>query len=50
MVDNETLVAAQKEPEEYPELLVRVAGYSAHFVELNRKAQDTIISRTVQSL
>ncbi len=50
MIDNETLIAAQKEPEEYPELIVRVAGYSAHFIELNRKAQDTIISRTVQSL
>ncbi len=50
MVDNETLLAAQIEPEDYPELLVRVAGYSAHFVELNRKSQDTIIARTVQSL
>ncbi|HBN26495.1 MAG TPA: formate acetyltransferase [Desulfobacteraceae bacterium] len=50
MVDNETLIAAQKEPEDYPELLVRVAGYSAHFVELNRKTQDSMIARTVQSL
>ena len=50
MVDNETLIAAQKEPEDYPELTVRVAGYSAHFVELNRKCQDSMIARTVQSL
>ena len=50
MVDNETLMAAQKEPEDYPELIVRVAGYSAHFVELNRKCQDSMIARTVQSL
>ena len=50
MVDNETLLAAQKEPEDYPELLVRVAGYSAHFVELNRKTQDSMIARTVQAL
>ena len=50
MVDNETLVAAQKEPEDYPELIVRVAGYSAHFVELNKRSQDTIIARTIQSL
>jgi len=50
MIDNETLLAAQIEPEEYPELLVRVAGYSAHFVELNKKSQDTIIARTIQSL
>ena len=50
MVDNETLLAAQKEPEDYPELIVRVAGYSAHFVELNKRSQDTIIARTIQSL
>lgn len=50
MIDNETLLAAQKEPEKYPELMVRVAGYSAHFVELNKKTQDTIIARTVQTL
>ncbi|HAG09339.1 MAG TPA: formate acetyltransferase [Desulfotomaculum sp.] len=50
MIDNETLYAAQKEPEKYNELVVRVAGYSAHFVELNKKTQDTIIARTVQTL
>jgi pyruvate-formate lyase len=44
------LIAAQKTPEDYPELIVRVAGYSAHFVELNRKSQDTILARTVQYL
>ena len=49
MVDNETLYAAQKDPEEYSELLVRIAGYSAHFVEMNKITQDAIISRTVQS-
>ncbi|MDY6844572.1 MAG: pyruvate formate lyase family protein, partial [Thermodesulfobacteriota bacterium] len=40
MVDNETLRAAQKEPEKYSELIVRIAGYSAHFVEMNKKTQD----------
>jgi len=50
MVDNETLVAAQKEPEDYDELVVRVAGYSAHFTSLNRKTQDAIIARTIQEL
>ena len=50
MVDNETLRAAQKEPEKYPELMVRVAGYSAHFVELNKKCQDTIMARSVQEV
>jgi formate C-acetyltransferase/benzylsuccinate synthase len=48
MVDNETLFAAQKEPEQYSELLVRIAGYSAHFVEMNKMTQDAIISRNVQ--
>ncbi|MDY6844071.1 MAG: pyruvate formate lyase family protein, partial [Thermodesulfobacteriota bacterium] len=50
MVDNETLRAAQKEPEKYTELMVRIAGYSAHFVEMNRKTQDSIIARNVQQL
>jgi len=50
MVDNETLYAAQKDPEEYSELLVRIAGYSAHFVEMNKITQDAIIGRSVQQL
>ncbi|MDY6844909.1 MAG: pyruvate formate lyase family protein, partial [Thermodesulfobacteriota bacterium] len=50
MVDNETLRAAQKEPEKYSELIVRIAGYSAHFVEMNKKTQDSIIARNVQQL
>ncbi|MDY6966533.1 MAG: pyruvate formate lyase family protein [Halobacteriota archaeon] len=48
MVDNETLYAAQREPEQYSELLVRIAGYSAHFVEMNKMTQDAIIARNVQ--
>ena len=48
MVDNETLYAAQKEPEQYSELMVRIAGYSAHFVEMNKITQDGIIARSVQ--
>jgi len=50
MVDNETLYAAQKDPEEYSELIVRIAGYSAHFVEMNKMTQDAIIGRNVQQL
>ncbi|MDY6844002.1 MAG: pyruvate formate lyase family protein, partial [Thermodesulfobacteriota bacterium] len=50
MVDNETLRAAQKEPEKYTELIVRIAGYSAHFVDMNKKTQDTIIARNIQQL
>ncbi|MBQ8975065.1 MAG: hypothetical protein IJ072_05005, partial [Oscillospiraceae bacterium] len=41
-----TLIAAQKDPANYRDLLVRVAGYSAYFVELNRALQDDIIGRT----
>lgn len=46
-IDNETLKMAQKKPEEYRDLMIRVAGYSAFFVELCKEVQDEIISRTV---
>lgn len=46
VVDKETLLAAQRNPEEYKHLLVRVAGYTAFFVELGREVQDEIIGRT----
>jgi benzylsuccinate synthase len=50
MVDDATLRAAQKDPEKHQEVIVRVAGYSAHFVDISRKTQDNIIQRTVQGL
>ncbi|MDO8784762.1 MAG: pyruvate formate lyase family protein, partial [Syntrophales bacterium] len=50
MVDDATLRAAQSDPEKYQEVIVRVAGYSAHFVDISRKTQDNIIQRTVQGL
>ena len=50
MVDDGTLRAAQRDPEKYPEVIVRVAGYSAHFVDISRKTQDNIIQRTIQGL
>lgn len=46
VANRETLIAAQKEPDKYRDLLVRVAGYSAYFVELDRALQDDIIGRT----
>ena len=46
-IDNETLRQAQKHPEAYRDLIMRVAGYSAFFVELCREVQDEIISRTM---
>ena len=42
----ETLLAARREPERYRDLLVRVAGYSAYFVDLLPQLQDEIIART----
>lgn len=43
----EKLIDAQKQPEKYRSLVVRVAGYSAFFVELDKDIQDEIISRTL---
>jgi formate C-acetyltransferase len=48
VVDKETLLDAQTHPEEYQDLIVRVAGYSAYFVDLSRGLQDVIIARTEQ--
>jgi formate C-acetyltransferase len=45
VVSTETMRAAQKDPQSYRDLVVRIAGYSAYFVELNRDCQDDIISR-----
>jgi formate C-acetyltransferase len=45
-VDRKTLVDAQQHPENYSDLLVRIAGYSARFVSLSKAMQDEIICRT----
>lgn len=46
VIDKEILLDAQKHPEQYKGLLIRVAGYTAYFVELGKEVQDDIISRT----
>jgi formate C-acetyltransferase len=46
IVNRQTLLAAQEDPEKYRNLLVRVAGYSAYFVDLTPQLQDEIIHRT----
>lgn len=46
LVDRATLLAAQRDPEAYRGLVVRVAGYSALFTDLNRVVQDELIART----
>jgi formate C-acetyltransferase len=48
VVDKETLLDAQRHPENYQNLIVRVAGYSAYFVDLSKGLQDSIIARTEQ--
>ncbi len=48
VVDAETLRAAQKHPDKYRDLLVRVAGYSDYFVDLDIYHQEEIIARTAQ--
>jgi len=49
IINRETLVAAKEDPERYRDLLVRVAGYSAYFVDLSTQLQDEIIHRTAHS-
>jgi formate C-acetyltransferase len=49
IINKETLIAAQQNPEKYRDLLVRVAGYSAYFVDLTPQLQDEIIKRTEHS-
>ncbi|MSR93515.1 glycyl radical protein [Clostridiaceae bacterium 68-1-5] len=50
VVDRETLLDAQKHPEKYAHLIVRVAGYSALFTTLSKSLQDDIINRTEQGI
>jgi pyruvate formate-lyase/glycerol dehydratase family glycyl radical enzyme len=50
VVSKEMLLNAQKEPERYRDLVVRVAGYSAYFTQLNRTMQDEVIARTELSI
>jgi formate C-acetyltransferase len=47
MVDTETLLAAIQNPEDYPHLMVKVAGYSARFIDLPHHEQDEIINRSL---
>jgi len=49
VVDRAVLIDAQKNPDEYKDLIVRVAGYSDHFNNLEKALQDEIIDRTEQA-
>ena len=46
IVSKEALIDAQKQPERHRDLIVRVAGYSAYFVQLGQVVQNEIITRT----
>lgn len=50
VVDNKTLLKAQEKPQDYQDLVVRVAGYSTYFTLLTRAVQDEIIKRTENKL
>ena len=50
IVDTETLLAAKAFPEEHRDLIVRVAGFSAYFVDLAEEVQDEIISRNAHEV
>jgi pyruvate-formate lyase len=50
MLSKETLLNAKAHPEEYRDLVVRVAGFSAFWIELSPKVQDEIIARTELTL
>jgi pyruvate formate-lyase/glycerol dehydratase family glycyl radical enzyme len=46
VIDRETLLAARESPAEYQDLIVRVSGFSAYFVDISAETQDEIIART----
>lgn len=48
--DKDVLLDAQKHPEKYPTLMVRVAGYSVYFTDLGIDVQNDIINRTEHSI
>jgi len=50
VIDADTLKDAQKHPENYQNLLIRVTGYNAYFVTIGRALQDEIIARTVHAV
>lgn len=49
VIDTQTLIDAQNNPDDYKDLIVRVAGYSDHFHNLSKELQDEIIGRTEQT-
>ena len=49
-VDRETMEKAQREPEKYQNLRVRLGGLSAYFIALSKEVQDSLIKRTKHTI
>ncbi len=50
VINRDTLIAAKKDPDKYRSLIVRIAGYSAYFVDLSPDLQDDLIARTEHAI